>query len=115
MYPYVKYHVFLLFLSMNTGNQFLHDGIISFVRSVRESFPDAVEVYTNGSCYRFYEILKNVYPTAVPYYNIVAGHVISKIGSRYYDITGEVSPEGYFPMKNEPNIFNSARGWMYSK
>lgn len=64
-----------------------HGKVLEFIASVRESFPDAVEVYTCGSCYRFYQILKQVFPEAVAYYD---GHVITKIGLGYYDITGQV-------------------------
>jgi hypothetical protein len=93
----------------------LHDHILLLVQRCRDSFPDSVEVYTNGSCFRFYEILKTVFPSAEPYYNIIEGHVITKIYGRYYDITGVVSPDGYFPMKDEPNILNDAKNWMYRK
>jgi hypothetical protein len=89
------------------------DRITAFIQSIRESFPDSVRVYTLGSCYRFYLILKNIYPAAEPYYNIIEGHVITKIDGRYYDITGEVSPDGYFPLHNELNILNQANDWMY--
>lgn len=34
-----------------------------------------------------------------PYYNHNPGHVITKIGDRFYDLDGEVDPEGYTPLK----------------
>lgn len=67
--------------------------VLRFVKSVRDSFDGAVIVYTHGSCYQFHLILKEVFPSAKPYSN--HNHVISKIGRKYYDITGLVDPKGY--------------------
>jgi hypothetical protein len=36
----------------------------------------------------FHVVLRRIYPEAVPYFNI--NHVITRIGDKYYDITGEV-------------------------
>ena len=44
--------------------------------------------YTSGGCYAFYLKLKARFPEAEGYYNM--DHVITKIGDRYYDSTGEV-------------------------
>lgn len=66
----------------------MHDYAIFFIDTIRNSFPNAVTVYTNGSCYKFYLILKAVFPSATAFYN--SDHVITKIRDRYYDITGEV-------------------------
>lgn len=64
------------------------DKILSFIASIRNSFEGSERVYTNGSCYQFYKILKQVFPDAEAYYD--SYHVITEIGGRYYDITGEV-------------------------
>lgn len=58
------------------------------ITAIRESFNGADYVYTNGSCYKFYKILKTIFPNAKAYYN--SDHVITKINGKYYDITGEV-------------------------
>lgn len=65
-----------------------HDEILTFIRLIRESHPDMVNIFTRGSCWNFYKILKNRFPTAVAYYEV--GHIITKIGDRFYDITGEI-------------------------
>ena len=64
-------------------------------------------IYTSGSCLNFYLILRDRFSDQcpVPYYNV--DHVITFIGDRYYDITGEVKfKEGeylkltdYYPKK----------------
>jgi hypothetical protein len=58
------------------------------VKSIRDSFVGAEFLYTHGSCYQFYLILKSIIPNAEAYYD--SDHVITKIGERFYDITGEV-------------------------
>ncbi len=62
--------------------------ILTFITTIRESFTGSDIVYTKGSCYQFYKVLKIVFPTAEAYYD--SNHVITKIGKYYYDITGEV-------------------------
>jgi len=59
-----------------------------FISTIRDSFVGSQQVYTEGSCYHFYLILKKVYPKAEPYYDL--DHVITKIDGKFYDITGEV-------------------------
>lgn len=60
----------------------------SFIAKIRDSFIGSQQVYTEGSCYHFYLILKEVFPDAEPYYD--QDHIITKIGDSFYDITGEV-------------------------
>lgn len=67
-----------------------HDAILQVITAIRESHPDMVELYTRGQCYNFYKILAAVFPQAECYYDPIDGHVITKLGTRYYDITGEV-------------------------
>ncbi len=61
---------------------------LQFITAIRESFFGAELIYTRGSCYQFYKILKVVFPNAVAYYD--SNHVITRICNKYYDITGEV-------------------------
>lgn len=44
----------------------------------------------------FYWILRTVWPESRCYYNV--DHVITRIGSKFYDITGEIPGEGYLPI-----------------
>ena len=62
--------------------------IEKFIQTIRDSFIGSQQVYTEGSCYLFYLILKQVFPEAIAYYD--ADHVITKIGDKFYDITGEI-------------------------
>lgn len=67
--------------------------ILNLIKTVRESFIGAETVYTRGSCYQFFKILKSVFPEAEAYYN--QSHVITKIGGSFYDITGEVEKDNH--------------------
>lgn len=69
---------------------------IDLISAIRSSFPAALEVYTRGSCYQFYIILKTAFPQADAYYN--SDHVITRIGGRFYDITGEVERTNHLRM-----------------
>ena len=59
-----------------------------FISTIRDSFTGSQQVYTEGSCYHFYLILKEVFPEAEIYFD--ENHVITKIENKFYDITGEV-------------------------
>jgi hypothetical protein len=67
--------------------------VMKFIETVRESFEGASKVYTRGSCYQFYLILKRVFPEAEAYYDL--SHVITKIGDEYYDINGIAKIENH--------------------
>lgn len=66
-----------------------HKDIIAFIKVVRDSLPDASVVYTHGGCYSFYKILRHLNDKAEAYMTECHSHVVTKIGSRYYDINGE--------------------------
>lgn len=61
----------------------------SFIAAIRESVDNASHIYTHGGCYDFYLILKAKFKSAEAYYD--SDHVITKIGSKYYDINGEIA------------------------
>lgn len=60
----------------------------SFIAKIRDSFIGSQQVYTEGSCYHFYLILKEVFHNAEPWYD--NEHIVTKIDNKFYDITGEV-------------------------
>ena len=69
------------------------DKVLRIVDAIRNSFTDAVEIYTRGGCYQFYLILQSVFPEAKAYYD--DNHVITRLGENYYDITGKVKKENH--------------------
>ena len=73
------------------------NNILSFISAVKEAHSLMSNIFTEGSCFNFYMILKQVYSDAVPYYN--GDHVITNIGRRFYDINGVVKDvEAYEPL-----------------
>lgn len=69
---------------------------LDYIYLIADSFHGAEHVYTMGSCYKFYEILKAVFPEAEAYSD--DEHVITKIDNGFYDITGPIDPKGYTPV-----------------
>jgi len=67
-----------------------HSRVLIFLEHLRQSFVGAEFVYTHGSCIRLSKVLAAIWPEAVCYYD--QNHAITRIGDRYYDITGEVQP-----------------------
>ena len=63
--------------------------IENFIAKIRDSFIGSQQVYTEGSCYHFYLILKEVFIDAECWYD--EDHVVTKIDNKFYDITGEIS------------------------
>lgn len=66
----------------------MHRKVIKFIKIVKDSFRGSSDVYTRGSCYKFFEILKFVFPSAECFY--YSKHILTKINDRFYDINGEV-------------------------
>lgn len=89
-----------------------HNSVLRLIQIIRESFPESVEVYTEGSCFQFYRILKEIYPQAEPWYD--SEHVITKIEGRFYDVTGEVEKGSHYLLTTEPRIYNEAFNWRYA-
>lgn len=64
-----------------------HLEILNFIKTIRESFYGSEMIYSNGSCYQFYLILKNIDNNAIAYFK--DNHIVTKINNKYYDIYGE--------------------------
>jgi hypothetical protein len=74
---------------------------IDFINQLRDSDSYIQEIYTKGSCYQIYKILKLLYKKAKPYkvkthYMSEYNHIITEIDGKFYDITGEVFVNNYF-------------------
>ena len=72
-----------------------------FIRLIRKSFVGSDVVFTSGSCFRLYEILKAVFPHSKPYIQD-GNHVLTKIENQFYDINGYVTPKEN-PVKFDKN------------
>lgn len=74
--------------------------ILDLIKAVREISPLMIRICKEGSCYRFFEVLKAVFPDAKPFYNDEM-HVLTKIDGKYYDISGEVMGGNPQPMSKD--------------
>lgn len=66
--------------------------IVNMLRELRDSAEPIQSIFTEGSCFRLYRILVNIFPQARPFYSQVDGHWITEIDGKYYDIGGEIDP-----------------------
>ena len=67
-----------------------------FIRLIRGISPQYLRyACTHGACYRFFLILQDRFPSAVPYRTVCdgGGHVVAKIEDMYWDIWGEHDPK----------------------
>lgn len=92
--------------------------VLELINALRASDEYIKLIFTEGSCYKFSMFLKKLYPVSIPYINKKRTHVITRIGGRFYNITGEVSEEertgqGFRLMdKLEKSV---ASGWSFRK
>ena len=92
-----------------------HIKIVEFLRLLRASSDVISIIFTNGGCYKLYEMLKLLSPDAEPWYDAVRCHVYTKIGDIYYDIDGYYTtkqiPKYCYQLCIEPNILKEAVTW----
>ena len=84
----------------------------ALIKALRDTDGYIEKIYLNGGCYQFYKFLKAVYPKAEPYITQDKQHVVSKIGSRFYDITGKT--DGAFSPMTDKDI-EMCEGWSFSR
>ncbi len=68
--------------------------IKKFLKELRDSSDIIYDIYTKGSCFRLYSILKTIDNSSEAYWSDTDNHCITKIGACYYDIGGRIK-KGY--------------------
>lgn len=63
--------------------------ILMVTKRIRDSFSESVATYTHGRCYHFACILREIFGGEL-YFTSDRGHIIAKIGGKFYDIRGDV-------------------------
>lgn len=91
--------------------------ILNFLKALRESADLQYKIFTEGSCYRLYMILKTVFPTAKPYWSDRSGHCITQIDGEFYDIGGRVTKQhvedmGYYKVPKNQEHGYSLMKWL---
>lgn len=64
--------------------------INKFLEELRNSADIQFKIFTEGSCFRLYKILKVIAPKAEAFWSDLDNHCITRIGKEYYDIGGRV-------------------------
>ena len=83
------------------------------IDAIRESFPEAELVYTNGGCYGLFRILRSIYPQAEAYYDPIIGHVYTEIDGKLYDIRGRarISLDKLDRMRDDSRLMRKVHRW----
>lgn len=66
------------------------DKLPLILKNIRESADIMMTIYTDGSCFRLYELIKILYPSAEAYWSDIDSHCITKVKGDYFDIGGKV-------------------------
>lgn len=90
-----------------TSYMITHSHILRHIELIRATFPNAIEVCTQGSCIRFAISLQHLYPSGKVYYD--HDHAVFVLNGFIYDITGDlnVDLEKYIELSTEH--FNLAK------
>lgn len=89
--------------------------ILLFLKTLKQSDFYIEHIFTRGSCYQLYKILKVLYRDAIPYINkIDEDHIVTKIGNNLYDINGIVKDENNYKLLDE-ELFKEVSEWSFSK
>lgn len=86
---------------------------ILIIDNLRKTDNFIKDIFMRGGCYQFYLFLKALFPVAMPYINNKKDHVITRIGGRFYDITGEVDNSDYYPLSKQDK--KKCEKWSFGK
>jgi len=89
---------------------------IIIIDALRKSDSYIINIFKEGSCYKFYEFLRVIYPNAMPYINSKENHIVTKINSTLYDITGKITgkeEDDYSPL--QPSQLKMVKRWSFGK
>lgn len=87
--------------------------ILQFINALRESDEYIETIYTQGSCYRLHLLLKTFFPECEPLISEGKGHIVSEYQGKLYDITGEVTRDGFSYMDQDD--IETAEKWSFYK
>ncbi len=61
-----------------------------FLKILRETHPDMVEIFTRGGCYRLHLIIKGERWWVKAWYDPIECHVYTEYNDGFYDINGQL-------------------------
>lgn len=67
-------------------------GTLDRVGKLREilaaAHPDMTFIFTSGSCWEFFRLIRVMVEEAEPWYDPIEGHVYAKVGELFFDVRG---------------------------
>lgn len=70
-------------------------GPLDIIIPLRDSDKYIKTIYMQGSCFQFYQFLRNIFREAIPLMSVDRDHVVTLIDGKMYDITGEIPEQQY--------------------
>ena len=90
--------------------------ILKLINSLRKTDMYIRHIYLMGGCYQFHLFFKKLYPECVPFMSYEMNHVVSFYKGKYYDITGVVKGDAYFPLADlHPEEIDKIKKWSFQK
>lgn len=84
-------------MSKNTKTQtqrnMKEEQIELLLKELRESGDIIYKIFTEGSCFRLYPVLKAIYPEAIAWWSDRDNHCAIQIGNIFYDIGGNINAD----------------------
>lgn len=99
--------------AVKSSKEKLNQRVLSLIECIKEAIRridpklDPVDVFVNGNCGNLATMLSEKFPNLakpyIIYYEKYPYHVVTKIGEKFYDITGETDIKKYNKYLNEHN------------
>lgn len=86
------------------------------IQSIRESDYYIEHIYMRGGCYKFYLILKSIYPDAEPFIHQDKDHIVTKLSGKLFDIRGIIEDKFeclYSPLYEKD--VETVKTWSFSR
>lgn len=85
-----------------------------FIEELRNTDIYIRHIYTQGGCYKLFQLLSKMYNGCIPYISEQKNHIITRYKNKYYDITGEVyDVKGYTQLTIEEKLM--VEQWSFHK
>lgn len=89
----------------------------TLLKTLKNTSPEIEKIFTQGGCYQLYLILSASFKQTECWYDVINGHVYTKIGRFFYDINGKYTkkqlPDQTIPMHTYGKRVKPSR-WKYS-
>ena len=86
---------------------------IDLISAIKDATPDAEYKYTRGACFHLFLTLRLAFDSAECWYDMIEGHVYTKIDGVFYDIRGAIEPPiETMRLIQEPRIYQEAFSWV---